>query len=262
MPHVRVVLVESKHEGNVGAVARAMRNFDVTDLVLVRPCPIGEEARRRAMHGASVLAAAKTFTDLDAAVADADLIVGTSGVETESEKKFVRIAVSPRDLAERVAPMDGTLAILLGRDDSGLRQEELLGCDLLVTIPASRTYPILNVSHAATILLYELFATRMRKRAWRAASADEKEKLHEALSDLLAATNYPKHKGARTKVMFRRLLGRAVPSAWEFHALMGVMTRATKGIRRLESSVASARASGRHPVVRGRSREAPKPRRG
>ncbi len=261
MIEFRVVMVEPKHEGNVGAVARVMRNFGVADLRLVRPCPIGEEARRRAMHGASVLEAATIVGNLDTALADADLIVGTSGVETESEKKFVRIAVSPKDLAARVAAMDGTLAIVLGREDSGLRQEELLRCDLLVTIPASRTYPILNVSHAATIILYELFGEATRNRPRRTASADEKEKLHEAFADLLDATNYPAHKRARTKVMFRRLVGRAVPSVWEFHALMGVMTRATKRIRRLESSVASAPAAGRRPVVAGRSRKWPKPRR-
>ena len=234
MPSVRVVLVEPKIEGNIGAVARAMRNFDVGDLVLVRPCPIGEEAQRRAMHGASILKAARIVADFEEAIVDADLVVGTSGVDTESDRKFVRIAVPPEDLASRVAPMDGTLALVLGREDSGLRQEELLRCDLLVTIPASSTYPILNVSHAATIILYALFRGAARKRTRLTASAIEKEKLHEALADLLEATDYPGHKRARTKVMFRRLLGRAVPSAWEFHALMGVMTRATKRIRRLE----------------------------
>ena len=65
-------------------------------------------------------------------------------------------------------------------------------------------------------------------------SGVEKEKLHSAFADLLDATDYPAHKIGRTRIMFRRMMGRAVPSAWEFHALMGVLQRATKRIRRLE----------------------------
>lgn len=234
MPAFRVVLVEPKNEGNVGAVARAMRNFDVEDLVLVRPCPLGDEARKRAKHGVSVLEAARTVGTLDAGVGDADLLVGTSGIDTASEKRFARIAVPPKDLAARVAALDGTVALLFGREDFGLLEEEILRCDLLVTIPASEAYPILNLSHAATIVLYELFASRVPGRARRVASGLEKEKLHDAFDALMKATEYPAHKRERTRVMFRRVMGRAVPSKWEFHALMGVLQRATKRIRRLE----------------------------
>lgn len=235
MPSIRVVLVEPKNEGNVGAVARAMRNFDVDDLILVNPCPIGAEARKRAMHGVDILEQARIVNGLDAALDDADLIVGTSGIETESEKKFARIAIPPRHLATRIAPMAGTATLLFGREDYGLYDDELSKCDLLVAIPASEEYPILNISHAASILLYELFAARATKTGPRPASGLEKEKLHDALSALLQATHYPGHKDARTKIMFRRLMGRAVPSKWEFHALMGVLQRATKRIKRLEA---------------------------
>ncbi len=234
MPRVRVILVEPKSEGNVGAVARAMRNFGARDLVLVKPCPLGDEAYKRAMHGVEILQAAKKADSLDSATRGADLVVGTSGIDTRSEKRFARISIAPRELATRVAPMQGTVAVAFGREDFGLFETELARCDLLVTIPAAADYPILNLSHAATIVLYELFAARAGTRSRREASGLEKEKLHEALAALLDATDYPMHKRARTKVMFRRLVGRAVPSAWEFHALMGVFQRATKRIDRLE----------------------------
>ena len=234
MPDVRVILVEPKNEGNVGAVARAMKNFDATELVLVKPCRLGDEARKRAMHGVDILNAARTARDFRAAVRGADLVVGTSGIDTASEKRFARISVTPEDLADRVAPLGGTVALVFGREDFGLLEEELLACDLLVTIPASAEYPILNLSHAAAILLYELYAARAPKRSRREASGLEKEKLHEAFASLLEVTDYPAHKRTRTKVMFRRLMGRAVPSKWEFHALMGVLQRATKRIKRFE----------------------------
>jgi len=234
MPSIRVVLVEPKSEGNVGAVARAMKNFGILDLALVRPCAIGIEARQRAMHGADVLARARTFASLHAAMEGADLTVGTSGVDTESEKRFARIAMTPREMSTKIGKMQGRVALLFGREDFGLLDEELRECDVLVTIPASDDYPILNVSHAATILLYEIFAANAGKKGQRPASGLEKEKLHEAFGDLLTATDYPNHLRGRTRIMFRRLLGRAVPSKWEFHALMGVFQRATKRIKRLE----------------------------
>ena len=234
MPRTRIVLVEPKNEGNVGAVARAMKNFDFRDLVLVNPCPLGAEARQRAMHGIDILTSASTVPDLASGLRDADFVVGTSGIDTESEKRFARIAIRPEDLAAKVHDVRGTLALLFGREDFGLLDEELRKCDLLVTVPASKRYPILNISHAATILLYELFTSRTPNKSRRAMSGLEKERLHAAFADLLRTTDYPAHKVARTKIMFRRLIGRAVPSAWEFHALMGVLQRATKRIRRLE----------------------------
>jgi len=228
---VHVVLVESKYEGNVGAVARAMKNFGVTDLRLVNPCKLGAEARRRAMHGLGLLEAAKRYRSYARAIGGMDLVFGTSGVDTASEKKFLRIALTPRELAAKLAALDGEAALVLGREDFGLLNEELRRCDALVTIPADPEYPILNVAQAAAILLYEIHAAKPSEgRGRRKASGMEKDKMNEALADLLAVTNYPPHKRERTRVMFRRLVTRAEPTTWEFHALMG--SRAAKTIRR------------------------------
>jgi len=234
MAEFSVILVEPKFEGNIGAVARAMKNFGVNHLVLVNPCQVGDEARRRAMHGLDILESASTVKSLGAAIRRADLIVGTSGIDTRNEKKFLRMAVTPRDFAEKVSDMEGRVAILFGREDFGLLNPELKKCDMLVTVPCDPAYPILNIAQAVVIVLYELFQ-KPSKHGGKQASAMEKEKLHSAFSDLLAATDYPAHKVERTKVMFRRMVGRAVPTKWEFHAMMGVLNRATKRIKRLES---------------------------
>ena len=241
MAEFSVVLVEPKYEGNIGAVARAMKNFGVRRLVLVNPPPIGDEARKRAMHGLDVLESAVSFGNLDKAIKGADLVVGTSGIDTKNEKKFLRMAVNPRDFAEKVSEMDGNVSILFGREDYGLLNPELMKCDMLVTIPTDPEYSILNLAQAAVIVLYELHRKPLGG-VGREASAMEKEKLHEAFADLLDATNYPAHKVERTKIMFRRMVGRAVPTKWEFHATMGVLTRATKRIKRLESGEGSAKA--------------------
>ena len=242
MARVHVVLVEPKYEGNVGSVARAMRNFGVSSLRLVKPPKLGAEARQRAMHGLAVLTAAKRYRTFASAVRGMDLVVGTSGVDTASEKKFLRIALTARELAAKIVDLDGDVALVLGREDFGLRNEELAACDLLVTIPADPEYPILNVAQAAAILLYEIHAAKPgpEGRSRRKASGFEKEKLYEAFADLLAVTNYPLHKRERTRIMFRRILGRAEPTTWEYHALMGVVARAAKTIRR-ERMKASAK---------------------
>jgi TrmH family RNA methyltransferase len=231
---VHVVLVEPKFEGNVGAIARAMTNFGVADLRLVKPPKLGEEARRRAMHGLAVMTAAKRYRTFASSVRGVDLVVGTSGVDTASEKKFLRIALTPRDLAAKITKLDGDVALVFGREDYGLLNEELKACDLFVTIPADPTYPILNVAQAAGIILYEIHAARPPEvvRGRRMANALEKEKMYEAFADLLAVTNYPPHKRGRTQVMFQRLVNRSEPTTWEFHAMMGVLARAAKTIRR------------------------------
>ncbi len=186
------------------------------------------------MHGIDLLEAAVSVDAFESATKGADFVVGTSGIDTESEKHFARIAVGPKELASRAVSMKGTLAVAFGREDFGLHEEELATCDLLVKIPAARDYPILNLSHAVTVVLYELYAGGATRQGRREASGFEKEKLHEAFASLLEATDYPQHKRTRTRIMFRRLVGRAVPSKWEFHALMGVLQRATKRIQRLE----------------------------
>lgn len=231
MLDIVVVLVEPKNEGNIGAIARVMRNFGVDRLRLVNPTPIGDEAYRRAMHGRDILERARVVSSLAAALRGVDLVAGTTGIATRSEKKFVRIALTPKQFARRVRALDGTLGLLLGREDFGLFEKELERCDLLVNVPANPRYPVLNVSHAAAIILYEL-SSPSPTAAMRRASGSEKEVMFRTFGDLLRASRYPPHKRGRTQVMFRRLVGRAVPSKWEFHALMGVLTRAAKAARR------------------------------
>src|SRR3982074_2813393 len=85
---LRVVLVEPKNQGNGAAVARAMKNFGVEELVLVSPCPIGVEARQRAMHGTDVLEAAKIVPDFDSSMQRAETNKRTSRVDTETKKRF------------------------------------------------------------------------------------------------------------------------------------------------------------------------------
>jgi len=228
VPQFRVVLIEPLNDGNIGAIARAMRNFGIEDLVLVRPCVVGEEATKRAMHGLDILKKARTINSEDEALKDVDYVAATSGIDTLCEKKFPRISMTPRAFAEKTRDVTGQIALLFGREDFGLDNELIMRSDFLITIPASPTYSILNISHAASIVFYELFASGYEKQVPRETGELEKEKLHEYFSMLLDVIDYPEHKKEKTKVMFRRLIARSVPSVWEFHTLMGVLDGAIK----------------------------------
>ncbi len=237
MPRYRVVLVEPREGGNVGAVARIMANLGYEDLVLVDPGSLAG-AYRRAMHGRFVLKRAETAPDLRTAIADADLVVGTTAIPSSKEEAFHRHALTPWDMAAGMQQVGGTVALLFGREDFGLYNRELDRVDVLVHIPSRPEYPVLNLSHAAGIVLYELYKAEERPTLDppRAASGPEKERLHQTFREFLAATRYPAHRRRRTAVLFRRLLGRAAPSKWEFHALMGVFRGATKAISRTSGS--------------------------
>lgn len=236
MPRFMVVLVEPRHEGNVGAVARSMSNFNFRSLALVNPCTLGDEAYKRSKHGRPVLEEAKVFSHFGEALSTVDVTVGTTGISTEREKAFHRQAMSPRDLPSKLSEVDGSVAILLGREDYGLYNEELDQVDMLVNVPCSPAHPVMNISHAAAIILYELCRAMSSPTIAtpRKASGFEKEHLLVAFDELLTDIQYPTHRRRRTGVMFRRLVGRATPSKWEFHALMGVLRGASKTIRRLK----------------------------
>ena len=223
MPHFRVVLVEPLNDGNIGAVARSMKNFGLDELVLVRPCAVGEEAFKRAMHGIDVLKGARTVFSDEEAFKGADFVAATSGVDTLNDKKFVRISLTPREFSEKAKGLEGTVALLFGREDFGLPDKLIKRADFLITIPANRTYPIMNLSHAATIVFYELFQIGFEKWKPKSVGDVETDKLHEYFAELLEVIDYPKHKKEKTKVMFRRLMARSVPSTWEYHTMMGVL---------------------------------------
>ena len=213
MPHRRIVLVGPKYEGNIGAICRSMTNFGLDDLVLVNPCSIGIESYRRAKHGSDILDNAK--------------VVGTIRDAIEG-KNFNRVPLPVREFASKIKDFDGNVAILFGREDVGLVQQELENCDMLVSVPTNSEYPILNLSHAATIVMYELFDGELHEPG--PASTEDKERMFDMFEQLMEAGDYPEQRRKDTTVMFRRLMGRAVMTNNEFRVLMGVFNDAVKTI--------------------------------
>ncbi|MEM0492548.1 MAG: RNA methyltransferase [Candidatus Thermoplasmatota archaeon] len=233
IPEFYVVLVEPKYGGNIGSIARLMMNFDFSNLILVNPCRFDDDCYRRAMHASSVIDQARICSSFEDAVADMDYLVATSCIESLNDKRHLRKAVLLNDFVEKVYDVEGKVGLIFGREDYGLFNEEIAVCDILVKIPTSDVYPSLNVSHAVGLVLYELYVHRFRSSRVkkRGLSRVERDKLYEFFMLLLDAIDYPKHKRDNTMIMFRRLMGRAMPSKWEYHTLMGVLGESVKRIK-------------------------------
>lgn len=155
LDRVRIVMVETRHPGNVGAAARAMKTMGLSDLRLIRPVRFpDQEATARATEGAAdVLARAQVCADLDEAIGDADLVIGTSA----RQRRIPWPCITPRQLGDRlVAEPDMKVAVMFGREDRGLTNEELQRCNLHVSIPSAPDYGVLNVASAVQLISYEL----------------------------------------------------------------------------------------------------------
>ena len=156
--NVCIVLVTPEHDGNIGAVARSMMNFGITDLRIVgRTIEWSEETRKRAKNAQYVLENARGFETLQDATLDCSLVVGTSGKREHGDKTAMRHFLLPDELPDRLSGVDGKSALVFGPEGKGLVNDQLRLCDLLVTIPTWEGYPILNLSHAVTVLCFSWF---------------------------------------------------------------------------------------------------------
>jgi len=231
MPELRIVLVNPKFEGNVGAIARSMSNFDVDELYLVDPCDLGEDALRRSKHGSYILENAVVTETVEEALAGCFLVAGTSGIVTKGDRNYARVPVPLKEFAQQTFGYEEKIALVFGREDTGLLQEEVNKCDVLVNIPTSETNPILNLSHAATIAMYEMFHAGTCMRRSEPADRKEKEFMFDFFEDLMDAIDYPEQRREDTAVMFRRMMGRSIPTKYEYNTIMGIFGDASKIIR-------------------------------
>lgn len=225
-PRVRVVLVEPEKEGNIGSVARSMKNFGLTDLSLVSPMtPIGDEAYRFATRGQKILENASTFATLAAALKGVDHVVGTTAIAGTSTRNLLRVAIEPAQLASRLAETRGSVALLFGRESSGLKNEELQRCSMIVTIPANEDYNVLNVATAASIVFYELFKVRYTRPSSLEPSPQSVERLASIFVDLADSADIPLHRKRLADRAFRNVLAKSVISRREVSLIMGVLRR-------------------------------------
>jgi len=222
----KVIVLEPENAGNVGAIARVMKNFALEELVLVNPkFEDMLEAEVRTMHGIDVLKNMKIVNNFEESISDVDFIVGTTA-KTGMNYNVLRTTITPDLLVERLANVNGKVALLFGRESMGLTNEELAKADIIVTIPAS-SYSTLNVSHAAAIIFYEIYKRQAYKKkgAPRSSSKLEKEKALEYFSLILKDIKYSSFKYRIAERVFHNVISRAFISGREIYTLIGVLRR-------------------------------------
>ena len=227
--NIRIVLVETSHPGNIGAVARAMKNMCLDQLVLVNPRYFpSAEAIARASGADDVLQQAKVCGSLDEAIADCHLVVGASA----RLRSVQWPQLNPRECAGRLTGLavSAPVAIVFGREKSGLSNSELERCQYLVHIPANSGYSSLNLAMAVQVISYELMMA-----GHRATPAPERlpvpvaemqglfEHLEQALGDIGFADPAKSDKLMRR---LKRLFYRAQPDADELKILRGILSAA------------------------------------
>ena len=223
MPDVEFVLVQPLYEGNVGFAARAIKNFGFTRLVLVDPCPLGDDAIARAGHAKDVLESAKRLT-LSEVFSGSDCVIATTGELSKSICNPMRMPYyTPREIRRLIEPCQGRVSVLFGRENWGLNNREIRKSDVICTIPTSAEYPILNLSHAVAIIAYEL--ADLPRGEYLLAGREQMEHLYQHIDQYLTLIGHPGFKRDVTMLLVRRILGRANLTAREASTLHGLMRR-------------------------------------
>jgi TrmH family RNA methyltransferase len=226
----RVVLVEPEHEGNVGSIARLMKNFDFSKLWLVNPkVEIGNGAYSLAVHAGEILEEASIVECLDDALEGVQWVVGTTSIVAKKPGNLRRTAITLEELAEQMMSRKEKIALLFGREGSGLSNRELDRCDVVVSIPSSSTYRALNVASAAAVVFYELRkaeGTRGGRGFMDEADTEMRERILRLFDALAVKGGTPNHKRKLADKAFKNIVSRAFISKREAALVLGVLRRA------------------------------------
>ena len=229
-----VVVVDAETPGNIGTIARAMKNFGLSDLKLVDPPPLEPDGEAYGFAGHAredVLPNADTISFQE--VVSTYHTVGCTAITGEDSRRHRRFPyTTPTELADSLESVETKTAIVFGREGKGLYNEEIERLDQVCSIPASDDYPVLNLGQAATVVLYELREltvneTQLPDREHERATEADIERFYDYFDTFLDAQAYNERKRHKTGRLIRRLLGRIHPTGREIHTLLGVLRRAT-----------------------------------
>lgn len=234
LDQIRIVLVNTSHTGNMGSAARAMKTMGLTQLVLVDPQTLPDDSAMALAAGASdVLANARIVSTLDEAIADCGLVIGTSA----RSRTLSWPMLDPREAGEK-AVVEGVkhpVALVFGRERTGLTNDELQKCHYHVAIAANPEYSSLNLAMAVQTLCYEVRMHWLQDQAPEVESeadypsADQLEGFYQHLEQTLLKTGFiaDDHPG-QVMSKLRRLFNRARPETVELNILRGILTSVQK----------------------------------
>jgi tRNA (cytidine32/uridine32-2'-O)-methyltransferase len=229
LSRIRIVLVEPSHPGNIGGAARAMKTMGLARLVVVNPQRFPDpQAEWRAAGALDVLDAVEVFDTLAPAIAGCHWVVGTSTRSRRIPWPLKPVDAVAADILRQ--PSGSEVAILFGRETSGLTNDELQRCHCHLQIPANPAYPSLNLAMAVQVVCYELFKhsgqAPVAEAVWDQppATAGQLEAFFEHLQTVLVASGFldPDNPG-QTMTRLRRLFTRIQPDDKEIQMLRGVL---------------------------------------
>ncbi|HEH9414169.1 tRNA (cytosine(32)/uridine(32)-2'-O)-methyltransferase TrmJ [Aeromonas salmonicida] len=234
LDQIRIVLVNTSHTGNMGSAARAMKTMGLTQLVLVDPQALPDDGAHALAAGASdVLANARIVSTLDEAIADCGLVIGTSA----RSRTLSWPMLDPREAGEKAVGegMQHPVALVFGRERTGLTNDELQKCHYHVAIPANPEYSSLNLAMAVQTICYEVRMCWLQDQAPEVESeadypsAHQLEGFYQHLEQTLLKTGFiaDDHPG-QVMSKLRRLFNRARPEAIELNILRGILTSIQK----------------------------------
>lgn len=242
LSQIKVVLIETSHPGNIGAVARAMKNMGLSQLVLVKPKEFPSQAASvRASSATDILANAQVVNSLDEAIEDCQLVVGASA-------RLRRVAWPQMDVRETAQKLlntvqvskQNTVAILFGRENSGLSNSEMDKCHYLAHIPTNEVYSSLNIAAAVQVFVYECRMTallmqqnaRTEPSAKDLATMQQLEGFYEHLYITLQQIDFlDPQKNAQFMRRMRRLFNRSGLDSKEVDILRGILTAMQRKVK-------------------------------
>ncbi|RUM84443.1 MAG: RNA methyltransferase [Candidatus Thioglobus sp.] len=227
---VRVVMVNTTEPGNIGAAARAMKNMNLSKLYLVNPKGYPSAvATARASGADDVLAGAVVCDSLEEALQGSHLVIGASARQRNIKWKQMDVVGACNEIQKTTTIEGQEVAVVFGTENSGLSNEELDLCQILMTIPGNPNYFSLNVASAIQVFAYQNYVynttTEFEKSSNELASFDELEGFYTHLAQVLEHIEYFEDKRPKELLMrrLRRFFGRAEPEKEEVAIFRGIL---------------------------------------
>ena len=234
---IKVVLVGTTHPGNIGATARAMKNMGMVNMALVEPKEFPSDiATYRSKAAKDVLENAEVFDTLKMAISDCELVIGTSA----RERKVPWPILNPKDASQEVSrgSLNNKVAVVFGREDRGLTNEELGLCNLHVHIPTDPEYSSLNLSQAVQIMVYEIRSAILENEGndgnWDVefADNDQTERLISHMDELMQEVDFYETDNPRKLLLrVRRFFKRSRLDVMEVNIFRGLFAAIQKKLK-------------------------------
>jgi TrmH family RNA methyltransferase len=246
---ITVILSQPESAGNVGSIARVMKNFDFNDLVIFNPIEkkkaiLSKKTQGFAMHGKDILFNAKIIQsksqkehlkDFKRYLDNFDLVIGTTA-KGARYTNIKRLAIFPEGLEIPKVQNTMKIALLFGKESRGLTNEEMELVDVPLRIPTSNEYPTMNLSHACAIILYELFKKLSSIEIGRGkhpvlvANKKNRQILYDKIESVISIIKVRNYKQNRTINAFKNVFERAFMSKKELSLILGVFSKLEKAL--------------------------------